>query len=281
MRARATLSFSRKARRRNRPCAGKCSGRQCIHTDTITQGRTGDESRDSTPAHRRQELHDRTRWASSPMAAERHEFKNQTPINSKEPIMEAREHPHREAWNKGSWWARRHRSNPRTSGPSVFICRTRTKCATSPCSTSRSTANSEGCDLVSLRVRDVTHGNQVLSRAMVVQRKTQRPVQFELTEPTRTAVAAWIAKAGLRSEDFLLSEPPARLTACLYPSVREDRRALGGGRRPRSVRLRYALDATHEGDIDLQAHEEPAGGATPAGSLQARVDGAVLGHRGR
>gem|GEM_PF-2986351 len=31
-----------------------------------------------------------------------------------------------------------------------------------------------GCDLVNLRVRDVTHGNQVLARAMVVQRKTQR-----------------------------------------------------------------------------------------------------------
>jgi hypothetical protein len=54
-----------------------------------------------------------------------------------------------------------------------------------------------GCDLVNLRVRDVTHGNQILPRAMVVQRKTQHPVQFELTEPTRTAVAAWIAKAGL------------------------------------------------------------------------------------
>ena len=45
-----------------------------------------------------------------------------------------------------------------------------------------------GCDLVSLRVRDVTHVNQVLPRAQVVQRKTQRPVQFELTEPTRSAV---------------------------------------------------------------------------------------------
>lgn len=33
-----------------------------------------------------------------------------------------------------------------------------------------------GCDLVSLRVRDVTHGNQILPRAMVIQRKTQRPV---------------------------------------------------------------------------------------------------------
>jgi len=45
-----------------------------------------------------------------------------------------------------------------------------------------------GCDLVTLRVRDVTHDNQMLSRAIVVQRKTQRPVQFELTEDTRSAV---------------------------------------------------------------------------------------------
>jgi len=78
-----------------------------------------------------------------------------------------------------------------------------------------------------------------------------------------------------------LSEPPARLTACLYPSVREDRRALGGSRWPGSFRLRYALHAEDEGDLDLQAHEEPSGGAAPAGALQARVDGAVLGHRGR
>lgn len=57
-----------------------------------------------------------------------------------------------------------------------------------------------GCDLVNLHVRDVTHGNQILSRTMVVQRKTQRPVQFELTEPTRTAIAAWIERAHLRSD---------------------------------------------------------------------------------
>ncbi len=59
-----------------------------------------------------------------------------------------------------------------------------------------------GCDLVNLRVRDVSHGIQMLTRAMVI-RKTQRPVQFELTEDTRNAVAAWIAKANLKSEQFL------------------------------------------------------------------------------
>ena len=46
-------------------------------------------------------LADSTLSASIPAAVLRHEFKNLTPINSKEPIMETREHPHREVWNKG------------------------------------------------------------------------------------------------------------------------------------------------------------------------------------
>ena len=36
------------------------------------------------------------------------------------------------------------------------------------------------CDLVSLRVRDVCHGDQVAARTVVMQHKTQRPVQFEI-----------------------------------------------------------------------------------------------------
>ena len=39
-----------------------------------------------------------------------------------------------------------------------------------------------GCDLVALRVRDVAHGEQVLSRTSIVQHKTGAPVRFELTE---------------------------------------------------------------------------------------------------
>jgi hypothetical protein len=58
-----------------------------------------------------------------------------------------------------------------------------------------------GCDLVKLRVRDICHGDQVASRAIVMQQKTQRPVQFEITPPTRDAVQKWIKQAGLRSDD--------------------------------------------------------------------------------
>src|ERR1700694_5422567 len=55
-----------------------------------------------------------------------------------------------------------------------------------------------GCDLVGLHVRDVFQGSHVAPRAIVMQKKTQRPVQFEITEQTRDAVAAWIAMAHLK-----------------------------------------------------------------------------------
>jgi hypothetical protein len=42
-----------------------------------------------------------------------------------------------------------------------------------------------GCDLVSLKVRDICHGDQVATRAVVVQHKTQSPVQFEITRSLR------------------------------------------------------------------------------------------------
>ena len=65
-----------------------------------------------------------------------------------------------------------------------------------------------GCDLVGLKVRDICHGDQVATRAVVMQHKTQRPVQFEITQATREAVQKWIKQAGLKSEDFVF---PSRI----------------------------------------------------------------------
>ncbi len=74
------------------------------------------------------------------------------------------------------------------------------------------------CDLVKLRVRDVTHGERVPARTIVMQQKTQRPVQFEITEQTRDALAAWIRGRALRQEDFLF---PSRLRASPHLSTRQ------------------------------------------------------------
>ena len=59
------------------------------------------------------------------------------------------------------------------------------------------------CDLVRLRVRDVYHSGSVATRASLVQQKTHRPVQFEITEQTRNAVTAWLRYQQLRPDDYL------------------------------------------------------------------------------
>ena len=74
------------------------------------------------------------------------------------------------------------------------------------------------CDLVKLRVRDICHGTSMAARAIVMQQKTQRPVQFEITEPTREAVGAWIADARLAPEDPLF---PSRLHRSAHLSTRQ------------------------------------------------------------
>jgi integrase len=77
------------------------------------------------------------------------------------------------------------------------------------------------CDLLKLKVRDVSHGERIAARAIVVQQKTTRPVQFEITEPIRTALADWIARSSLASDDFLF---PSRVHAWPHLSTRQHAR---------------------------------------------------------
>jgi len=82
-----------------------------------------------------------------------------------------------------------------------------------------------GCDLVKLKVRDVCHGDRIANRAIVMQQKTQRPVQFEITPPTRETLGAWIKQAGLRSDDFLF---PSRIHDSPHLGTRQYARILEG-----------------------------------------------------
>ncbi|MEO6967986.1 MAG: tyrosine-type recombinase/integrase [Rhodanobacteraceae bacterium] len=74
------------------------------------------------------------------------------------------------------------------------------------------------CDLVKLRIRDIAHGDCVAHRAIIMQQKTQRPVQFEITEPTRTAIDAWMKRASLRSDSYFF---PSRLHDSQHLSTRQ------------------------------------------------------------
>jgi integrase len=75
-----------------------------------------------------------------------------------------------------------------------------------------------GCDLVKLRVGDIAQGDRVSSRAIVMQQKTHRPVQFEITEQARDSLEAWIAQAKLKSEQYLF---PSRIHDSSHLSTRQ------------------------------------------------------------
>ena len=60
-----------------------------------------------------------------------------------------------------------------------------------------------GCDLVALRVGDVAPNGYAKDRANVRQRKTGRPVRFELTEPTREAVDNYLRGASRKAGEYL------------------------------------------------------------------------------
>ena len=74
------------------------------------------------------------------------------------------------------------------------------------------------CDLLKLKVSDVSQGNHVTSRAMVVQQKTGQPVQFEITRQTRQTVSEWIRHANLCSSDHLF---PSRIHRSAHLSTRQ------------------------------------------------------------
>nr|WP_314444048.1 tyrosine-type recombinase/integrase [uncultured Sphingomonas sp.] len=82
-----------------------------------------------------------------------------------------------------------------------------------------------GCDLVALKVSDLVSASGVRSRVMILQRKTGRPVQFEVTEQTRRSVASWIERKGLGPGDWLF---PSRKNKGDHLSTRQYSRLVDG-----------------------------------------------------
>ncbi|UZJ42924.1 tyrosine-type recombinase/integrase [Marinimicrobium sp. C6131] len=74
------------------------------------------------------------------------------------------------------------------------------------------------CDLVSLKVHDVSLGSQILKRAKIVQQKTHQPVQFEITHQTGNSLSDWIKIRGLTHDSWLF---PSRANAQCHISTRQ------------------------------------------------------------
>ena len=79
------------------------------------------------------------------------------------------------------------------------------------------------CDLVKLKVSDISSLGSVSSRAMVLQQKTRMPVQFEITLGTRGSLQAHISNAKLTMDDYLFK---SRLSRSNHISTRQYARVL-------------------------------------------------------
>ena len=100
--------------------------------------------------------------------------------------------PRREPWNKGKLIGQKPPLRPKH----VSSIRTRLQMEgrTRDLAMFNLAIDSElrACDLVRLQVHDICVSGQVRGRTTVIQRKTGRPVQFEISEQTRASIRDWL-----------------------------------------------------------------------------------------
>jgi len=113
--------------------------------------------------------------------------------------------PKRVPWNKGKLTGAKPRLRPK------HVWSIRTKLPIEGCARDLAMFNLaidsklRGCDVVDIRVEDVAAGGYTADRATVRQKKTGRPVRFELTEQTRQAVDDYLKATGKRAGEFLFT----------------------------------------------------------------------------
>jgi integrase len=120
-----------------------------------------------------------------------------------------------------------------------------------------------GCDVVKVKIGDLVSGARIRSRAMVIQQKTGRPVQFELLEPARGSILAWLERRGGTIDEFAF---PSRIDHTDHISTRQyarlvDEWVTGIGLRPEDYGT-HSLRRT-KASIIYQADGQPACRAVP------------------
>src|SRR6218665_2631614 len=75
-----------------------------------------------------------------------------------------------------------------------------------------------GCDLVKIKIGDLVSGADIRTRAIVIQQKTGRHVQFELTADVRASLLAWLERRGGTVDDFAF---PSRVDHAGHLSTRQ------------------------------------------------------------
>lgn len=126
--------------------------------------------------------------------------------------------PQRPAWNKGRLAGQKRPLMPKN----VWAIRVRREIAENhrdpALFNTAIDSKLRGCDLVGLQVADVFAAGQVKERTSVLQRKTQKPVKFELTDGTRKSIAIWLKDPRMVGQEFLW---PGRFHEPVHISTRQ------------------------------------------------------------
>ncbi len=75
-----------------------------------------------------------------------------------------------------------------------------------------------GCDVVKMKIGSLVSGPAIRNRSMVIQQKTGRPVQFEITADTRASLLSWLERRGGSIDDFAF---PSRVNPEGHLSTRQ------------------------------------------------------------
>lgn len=75
-----------------------------------------------------------------------------------------------------------------------------------------------GCDLVKIKIGSLVVGPEIRTRAIVVQQKTGRPVQFELMADARSSLLSWLERRGGTIDDYAF---PSRIDRSAHMSTRQ------------------------------------------------------------
>jgi integrase len=138
-----------------------------------------------------------------------------------------------------------------------------------------------GCDVVTLKVDDIAPSGYAVDRASVRQKKTGRPVRFELTEATRQAVDDYMKVSAKKPGDYLFT---GRRGANRSLTTRQYARLLAKwiatiAFRPAS--FRNALAAPDQSNPNLPADRQLARGTAALGAHQDREYGPISWNRSR
>ena len=152
-------------------------------------------------------------------------------------------------------------------------------------STSRSTASCAAATVVKIRIGELISGGRVRTRAMVVRRKTGRPVQFELLEPARVQPPRLGSeRRGGALDDYGFPSRTDHANSHRAPASTRGSWTSGS----QAIGLRREDYGTHslrrtKASIIYKAHRQLAGGPAAPGAYEDREHGALSrgGRRGR